>query len=163
MSELPNGFDAEQEPEAGDFTPIPAGEYEAVIAESAMMPTKSGNGSYLKLRFEVIGPTHAGRMLFANLNLDNPSAEAVKIARGQLAAICRAVGVLKPKDSQELHNLPLLVKIKIEAERDGYDAQNKITSFKPKKADVSGIAGPKAEEPVKPTAAPWKKRAAVTK
>ena len=33
----------------------------------------------------------------------------MKIAHGELSAICRAVGVMQPKDSIELHNLPLLV------------------------------------------------------
>jgi hypothetical protein len=51
-------------------------------------------------------------LLWARLNLDNPNATAVTIARAELSAICRAVGVLAPKDSVELHNLPLVIHVK---------------------------------------------------
>ena len=53
-----------------------------------------------------------GRNLWARLNLDNPNEIAVKIARAELSALCRAVGVLEPKDSVELHNLPLVISVK---------------------------------------------------
>lgn len=35
----------------------------------------------------------------------------VKIARGELSAVCRAVGVMAPKDSVELHNIPLEINV----------------------------------------------------
>ena len=37
-------------------------------------------------------------------------ATAVKIARAELSAICRAVGVMAPNDSVELHDLPLVMR-----------------------------------------------------
>ena len=38
------------------------------------------------------------------------TSDLVKIARGELSAICRAVGVMQPRDSVELHNVPLEIK-----------------------------------------------------
>ena len=43
----------EVEPSTG-YDPIPAGKYQAVITESEMKPTKTGNGQYLQLEFEII-------------------------------------------------------------------------------------------------------------
>lgn len=44
--------------------------------------------------------------------LNNANETAVRIARGALSSICRAVGTPHPKDSCELHDLPLLVKVR---------------------------------------------------
>jgi len=46
-----NGFNAHSVEPMADFEPIPAGKYVAVITDSEMKPTKSGNGSYLELTF----------------------------------------------------------------------------------------------------------------
>jgi hypothetical protein len=77
-----------------------------------MKPNKDGTGSYLQLTFEILDGPHKGRLLWARLNLDNPNATAVAIAKAELSAICRAVGVLAPKDSVELHDLPLVIHVK---------------------------------------------------
>ena len=73
------------------FDPIPAGKYLAAIIESNMKPTKSGKGQYLELTFQILEGDFKGRKVWARLNLDNPSAQTVKIARGELSAISRAV------------------------------------------------------------------------
>ena len=108
-----NGFDArEVEPKAA-FEPIPAGKYLACITASAMKPTNSGNGAYLEFQFQVLEGEHKGRLLWSRLNLENPKRETVAISRAELSAICRACGVMTPKDSVELHNLPLFVTVRV--------------------------------------------------
>ena len=72
MADL-HGFNAEDVEPAADFEPIPAGKYLAVITDSEMKPTKSGNGSYLELTFQVIEGEYKNRLLWARLNLDNPN------------------------------------------------------------------------------------------
>ena len=42
----------------------------------------------------------------------------MKIARAELSAICRAVGVLAPNDSTELHNLPLVIHVRCKKRQD---------------------------------------------
>ena len=81
---------------ADQFEPVPAGKYLAAIVESEMKPTKSGNGHFLELTFEVGEGPYKGRKLWARLNLDNPNPQAVQIARGELSAICRAVSFAAP-------------------------------------------------------------------
>jgi hypothetical protein len=129
-----NGFNANNVDPATDFEPIPAGKYLAVITDSEMKPTKSGNGQYLELTFQVIEGPYKNRLLWSRLNLDNPSEMAVQIARAELSAICRAVGVLQPKDSVELHNLPLLVTVKCKKREDTGDVVNEIRAYAKKEA-----------------------------
>ena len=129
-----HGFNAHDVDPAADFEAIPAGKYLAVITESEMKPTKSGNGSYLEIVFQVLEGEYKGRLLWSRLNLDNPNELAVQIARGELSAICRAVGVMQPKDSIELHNLPLLVSVKCKRREDSGDVVNEIRGYAKKEA-----------------------------
>lgn len=74
-------FNAAEVQPLKSFDAIPAGTYEAVIAESEMKPTKSGTGSYLELTIEIISGDYQGRRVWARLNLANPNVKAVEIAR----------------------------------------------------------------------------------
>jgi hypothetical protein len=127
-------FNAHDVDPKGDFEPLPSGKYVAVITESEMTLTKSGDGHYLKLTFEVIEGEYKGRKLWARLNLDNPNATAVQIARAELSAICRAVGVMQPKDSVELHNIPLLLTVKARKRKDEDELENVISKYERKGA-----------------------------
>ncbi len=128
------GFDANTVEPTTDFDPVPAGKYLSVITDTEIKPTKSGNGSYLQLTFEILDGPHKGRHLWARLNLDNPNATAVKIARAELSAICRAVGVMAPNDSVELHNLPLVITVRCKKRPDTGDIQNEIRGYSKKEA-----------------------------
>ena len=129
-----NGFDANTVEPTTDFEAIPAGKYLAIVTESQMKPTKSGNGSYLELTFQVIDGEYKGRLLWTRLNLDNPKQLTVQIARSELSAICRAIGVMQPKDSIELHNLPLLVTVKCKKRDDTGEITNEIKGYAKKDA-----------------------------
>ena len=76
----------------GDYEPLPAGEYTMQIVDSDMRSTKAGDGQYLFLELNVLGPSHVGRKFFERLNLFNKNPKTVEIANRQLADICRAVG-----------------------------------------------------------------------
>lgn len=112
-------FNASEVAPATGNEPLPAGEYTMQIVNSDMRTTKSGTGEYLWLEFEVLGPTFKGRKFWDRLNLMNENTKTVEIAQRQLSAICHAVGVIAPKDSVELHNKPIRVKIKVTEGRDG--------------------------------------------
>ncbi len=148
MSDL-NHFDATQVDPAVDFEPLPAGKYVAVITDSEMKATKSGTGHYLELTFQVVDGPHKGRLLWSRLNLDNPNAMTVQIAQAELSAICHAVGVLKPKDSIELHNLPLQITVKCKKREDSGEIVNEVRGFA-KKAAASATPAREAA-----SAAPW--------
>lgn len=124
-----SGFDANRVEPSTDFDPLPAGKYLAVITESEMKPTKAGTGSYLQLTFEIIDGPHKARRVWARLNLVNGNESTVKIARAELSAVCRAVGVLAPADSVELHNLPLVITVKCKKRTDTDEITNEIKGY----------------------------------
>ena len=146
------GFDANTVEPTTDFDPVPAGKYLAVITESEMKPTKAGTGRYLQLTFEILDGQYKGRHLWARLNLDNPNETAVKIARAELSAICRAVGVMAPNDSVELHNLPLVITVRCKKRSDTGDIQNEIRGYSKKEA-----AAGQPQQAVG-SAPPWERR-----
>ena len=129
-----NGFNANEVDPASAFEPIPAGKYLAVVTASEMKPTKSGVGNYLELTFQVLDGPFKGRVLWARLNLDNPNPTTVKIAKSELSAVCRAVGVMTPRDSQDLHNLPLQISVRLKKRDDTGEMTNEIKGYAKKEA-----------------------------
>ena len=150
MADL-NGFDANQVEPNADFDPVPAGKYLAVITDSEMKPTKAGTGSYLELAFQVIEGEFKNRLLWARLNLDNPNATAVQIARGELSAVCRAVGVMAPRDSVELHNLPLVITVRCKKRDDTGEITNEIKGYAKREAQAAQLPQSANHVP------PWKR------
>ena len=155
MADL-NGFDANQVEPTGDFDPIPAGKYLAVITDSEMKSNKAGTGSLLQLTFQIIEGEYQNRLIWARLNLDNPNAVAVQIARADLSAICRAVGVPSPKDSVELHNLPLVINVRCKKRNDTGDIVNEIKGYA-KREQPTPVASPSQAAPVNNSSPPWKR------
>lgn len=148
-----NGFNATEVEPTTSFEPLPAGEYLAAITESEMKPTKSGSGSYLQLTFTVLDGEYKGRILWARLNLNNPNATAVKIARSELSAICHAVGVMQPRDSVDLHNLPLVITVKVKKRSDNDELTNEIKAY----AAKGTATGQPQQAPATDTTPPWKR------
>lgn len=128
------GFDATQVEPKASYDPIPAGKYLAVITDSEEMPTKAGTGSYLKLTFQIIEGEHKGRLLWTNLNLENQNEKTVQFARAELSAVCHAVGVMVPRDSVELHNLPLVMCVKLAKRKDTGEMENRISKYEKRPA-----------------------------
>lgn len=112
------------------FSPLPAGDYNAIITESETKATKDGQGQYLQLKLQIQGGEFAGRTLFDRLNLWNNNQQAQEIAQRSLSAICHAVGILQVGDSQELHNRPLIATVKVKPASGNYDASNEIKGYK---------------------------------
>lgn len=138
------GFDARTvEPNQG-FDVIPAGEYDAAIVASEVKATSAGDGKYLKLELQILNGTFQNRKIWDQLNIWNPNAQAVQIAKGTLSAICRAVNVLTPKDSAELHNKPLRIKVAVKKDAE-YGDKNVVKSYKPR--DVQPPAPPVSPAP----------------
>lgn len=121
----------EVDPSVG-FEAVPEGKYLAVIVGSDEKSTKSGNGSYTQFEFEVVDGEYKGRKLWSRLNLNNPNTTAVAMARAELSAICRAVGVMVPRDSVELHNIPLYIDVKCVKRQDNGEMSNKIKGYESK-------------------------------
>lgn len=150
------GFDASQVPEQQEFSALPEGQYVVIATASEMKPTKSGTGQFLQFTFEVLDGPQKGRKLWARLNLVNPNQTAVDIAQRELGAICRAVNVIKPSDSAELHNKPMLITVAVEID-DRKRESNIIKKYEPVSA---GAGAPAAAAPTSSGGAPWSGQAA---
>ena len=135
-----SGFDANTVEPSDDLEPLPAGKYVAVITDSEMKPTKAGTGNYLQLTFQIVEGEYANRLLWVRLNLDNPNATAVEIARRELSSICRSVGVLVPTDSADLHNLPCTIHVRVKRRNDTGELQNEVKGYSKKDAVAAPIA-----------------------
>ncbi|MBG89559.1 MAG: hypothetical protein CMO80_22050 [Verrucomicrobiales bacterium] len=107
--------------------------YTAMITDSTMKATKGGDGSYLEIELEVVAPAQfAGRKLWDRLNLNNPNEKAVEIAYQTLSAICHATGVIQVQDSQQLHNIPMDVKVGMSKVTEQYpEPRNEVKGYRP--------------------------------
>lgn len=147
------GFDANAV-EPTSFDVIPAGEYDAVIVNSEVKSTKDGAGKYLNLELQILSGQFQNRKLFDKLNLWNANATAVQIARGSLSAICRSVNVLTPKDSCELHNKPLRIKVVVK-KSDEFGDQNSIKAYKPRGSTATAANQPTTQPAATSGAPAW--------
>ena len=164
MSNLSSyNFNAEEIEPSSSFDPIPAGWYQAIISNSEMKATRDGYGEYLSLTLQIIEGQHENRLVFARLNLKNANDKAVDIARKDLAAICRAVGVMSPQASEELHDIPLMIKVKVRPASGDYEASNDIGGYKAVEGANLTPAPKAASKPQTPppaattTKKPWQK------
>ena len=156
VNELPVG--------KGNFEPLPAGWYTASISQSELKDTKSGTGQYIKLRYDITGPTHQGRVVFGNLNIKNPNPKAEEIGRQQLGDIMRAIGLAKVTDTDQLIGGEIVIKLEVKQD-ETYGASNEVKGFKsasgspaPAAAVIPATAkSPAAAAPTK-AAPPWAKK-----
>lgn len=144
-----------QRENTGSFEPLPDGWYDVRIAGAEVRETKAGTGKYIAVRYDVQGPTHAGRVVFGNLNVRNPNPKAEEIGRQQMGDLMRAVGIPKLSDTDQLVGCQCSIKLATR-KSDQYGDQNEVKAWK-----ASGNAAPKlssapATSP-RPTP-PWAKK-----
>lgn len=152
MANLGN-FDANQvEPNVG-FEPVPANKYIAAITASEMKPTKNGKGSYLELEFTILEGEFKDRRVWDRLCLNHPNAQTVKIASSNLSSICRAVGVMQPQDSVDLHNIPLCIRVTCKKRDDTGEIANEIKGY----AKKESAADQPQQAPATDNTPPWRR------
>lgn len=141
MGNLSNlNFNADDVPERS-YDLLPAGWYTAIIENSDVRATKARDGRYIEFEFQIIEGEHQGRTLYCKLNIEHPKEDTVKYAYIDLGSICRCVGVPSPKDTSELHNKKLQIKVTINPAANGYEASNGIRGYKPAEQAAPAPAG----------------------
>ena len=161
MANLGETFEVSALPQGntGSFDPLPPGWYSATMSAAEIKSTKTGTGQYIALRYDITGPTHQGRVVFGNLNIRNQSPKAEEIGRQQLGDICRAIGLARVGDTDQLIGNSLMIKLDIE-KSEQYGDKNQVRGFKP----IAGGAPPRAAVAAAPAAAsakaapPWAKK-----
>jgi hypothetical protein len=133
MALLPDVF-VPEEAKSNGFEPIPledCGWFEAELTKSELKTTKDKKGKYLSFCFKILEGDHEGRMIWTNLNIVNKNETAVKIAQGDLKAICEGVGFEgELEDTEDLHNIPLAIKVSYKDETSQWPAKNEIKGYK---------------------------------
>ncbi|MBX5010858.1 DUF669 domain-containing protein [Rhizobium lentis] len=130
MAQLGQRFNAQDHDTEQRGSNLPNGIYVLEVSTSEVKPTAKGNGTILKLTYDVVEPAEfKGRKIFANINLENANAQAQEIGQRDLAKLCRAVGLDEVIDSDELHFISFTAKVGVEKPRDGYEPRNEIKRF----------------------------------
>ena len=115
---------------AGSLDPLPPGRYLAEIVSSGMRPNRSGRGSHIELEFVVADGEHEGRHLWSRLNVDHPNETAVRIAKQDLASICRAVGIDRLSETEELHGGRLVLVLRAARRHDTGETTTEIRGYR---------------------------------
>jgi Protein of unknown function (DUF669) len=161
MAFLTESFDVDNLPKSErNFDPLPDGWYTASITGAEIKKTKAGTGEYIAVRYDITGPTHQGRVIFANLNIKNPNPKAEEIGRQQLGELMRAIGLARVTDTDQLIGGSLGVKLAL-VKSEQYGDSNDVKGFKAltvgRALAVESKAAAPAPAPAK-AAPPWAKK-----
>jgi hypothetical protein len=146
----------------GDFQPLPAGWYSATITGAELRDTKKTDengrpGQYIRVTYDVTGPTHQGRKVWGNLNVSNSNEKAEQIGRQQLGELMRAGGLARVKDTDELLGVSLEIKVKFVPAGE-YPAGNDVAGWRAVKGSYMPKPQPAAPAPsASNSAPPWAK------
>jgi len=141
MAFLGESFNTDDLPTSDrSFDPLPEGWYQATITGAELANTKTGTGQYIKIKYSITGPTHAGRVVFGNLNIRNQNPQAESIGRQQLGELMRAIGLPRVEDTDQLIGGSLSIKLTVKAADGQYEASNEVKGFKA----ASGSPAPQA-------------------
>jgi hypothetical protein len=164
MARLTQAFDAKSfqpdpSDQGGDFEPLPDGWYRLRVVESDLKDNQARTGTYVKLRFDVVGPTHQGRVLWANITNMHESARAQSIGGKQLQTLCDAGGIALLEETEQL--IGVVVEGRVVASNYNGKAGNEIKGYRipaggpapravmPPSAKASAAPAPSASKP------PW--------
>lgn len=90
-------FDTPAVEEIKGFEALPPGTYRLMIDDIEAKPTKANDGQLLNVTFLVVEPTEfEGRKVWERFNIENKSAEAQRIGRGQFKRLLTMIGHTAP-------------------------------------------------------------------
>jgi len=117
------------EEQDNDFSPIEEGTYE-LAAEEWEQFTSKNNNQCLKVKYRVLGPNYANRVLWEIFTItgDNPTV-AIRRLKEWIVATGQELGVLSAERMPGLMSQAFFAKVGIEESKQGYDPQNNIVTF----------------------------------
>lgn len=167
MSDLTNiigGFNAAEHEDLNDDSPLPEGVYYLEVEKLETKQTANGQGVGANAQFDVLGEkdngSHQGRKVFNWFNLQHSNETAQKIGQAEFASLCKAVGVMAPKDTDELIGGRFLAKIGIDKKDASKNVIKKYMPIDDAPAAPVAAPAPTQPEPVASGAAkkmPWEK------
>jgi hypothetical protein len=145
-------------PVSEGYDPIPDGWYIAQIKATELKPTKANDGKYIAVQYSIVGPTHAGRVIFGNLNIQNKNPEAERIGKQQLGEVMGSIGLASIQDTDQLIGGNLQIKVGLSKKQEGYEQRNEVRGFKAIEGGAPPMPTAKAPAAASSTA-PWAKPA----
>jgi hypothetical protein len=139
MAFLNRTFNAADLPQANTYEPLPEGWYAVSVKSCELSRTKAGDGEYFKMAYTVTGPSHQGRVVFGNINIENPSAKAMEIGLRDLNALMAACGIVSLTDTDQFIGCNIEIKLVIKTQP-GYEPNNEIRGYRA----IKGSAMPTA-------------------
>jgi hypothetical protein len=168
MAFLGSTFSVNELPQSDrSYDLLPEGWYTAKITDAKLNPTKSGTGEKIDVRYDILGPSQQGRVMFSAINIRNQSAEAERIGLQQLGEVMRAIGLDRIENTDQLIGGELQIKVRVKqpSERDksaGYDqARNDIGGYKAcegRSAPLPSAAPQASSAPAAGATPPWAKK-----
>lgn len=141
MASLGQTFDVNKLPEStSNFDPLPSGWYNTKISGAELNDTKAGTGTYINVKYDVLGPTHQGRVVFGPINITNASQKAEEIGRQNLGELMRAIGLARVDDTDQLIGANCQIKLAVKAD-EKYGPKNEIKGWKAIGGTVPANAG----------------------
>jgi hypothetical protein len=134
----------------GSFEIFAAGPQPMEFTETDIIPTKAGTGKLLKYKLRITQGDLEDRLVFGQMNLQNPNPVATKIGQEEFRAAREVTGVLEPEDTQDLHFKEFVGYVKVTPAKTTngttYDAKNEIDWGKTYKIFTDGVGSvaPKA-------------------
>jgi len=151
MAKLNKKFNTGDHDEMRDFEAVPLGDYHVKVKSSELKDTKAKieakekgkkvKGQRLGFQFQVMEGQYKGRILFANLNLENENEDTVRMAEEEFTSICLACGKKTVEDTDELNGIELIMSVKVKPKTAQYPAQNVSTGYAPLKGAKSPSGG----------------------
>jgi hypothetical protein len=123
----------------GSFEIFAAGPQPMEFTETDIVPTKAGTGKLLKYKLRITQGDLEDRLVFGQMNLQNPNPVATKIGQEEFRAAREVTGVLEPEDTQDLHFKEFIGYVKITPANGDYVAKNEIDWGKTYKIHAEGV------------------------
>lgn len=138
-------FDMTNVEPAGNFEPLPEGDYNVVVEDSELRQSKAGH-NMINITLRVLGPTHANRKVYVNYNIEHPKEDVRRIAHGELKALANACGYENIQSTEQIHGRQLVIYTKPEGDYD------RVKSYKQNTGQAT-VPSPTAQ-PAAPAPAP---------
>ena len=150
---LDEAFNSDEEVGGASFDLLPPGDYEAQVVEATVSQMNNGNGSLIKLRWQIQTGEFENRLVFQNITfIHRTSEQAQSIGRRTLKDLCDAIGHTgQLQDTSLLCFKPAIIRVGVEHDKNGvYAAKNRVNRVMP----LDDAPAPPAPAPVAVAAKP---------
>ena len=135
------GFDASSVEPAAEFSILPPFNYAVKIQSCEVKKTKNGNGHFVAIEMEIIDGSEAGRRVWDNINIENPSEQCQKMGRASFSALCRAFDMVNCTDLSVFIDQYVVAHVKVSVNKNTQEKENRVRTYSPAKDYVPPAAG----------------------